>query len=203
MHFLLDNLLAAVIGGIALVLMIGVNQQNHRDTIRQQLLYQARSQMISLTDALTWDLNNTGYKVSGGAPSITRYTTDTVMGQEVTDDIEVHTRDVHGNALVTRYTLTLADTMTVDSGVLPLFVMRRYEDDVLVGETPPIIIRLDVDLLTATGAPAGPSNARQLRLNYRQAVAPGTDASALTGLNRELHWGITLTPPNLQTYGGS
>jgi hypothetical protein len=202
MQFLQDNLSASIIAGLSLLMMVGVNNQTQQESIKQQLLYQTRTQLFTLADVLAWDLNNAGYSTTPGQQGITRYNATTVFGVPVTDDIEVWTADPNGNRIQVRYTLTAVDTTTIEGTTVPLFQLRRYEDGALSAESTPTLTSFNIELLTLGGGPANPNSARQLRVRLRRAVAPSLDAGITPTMQRELYWGTSLTPPNLRGYQG-
>lgn len=202
MVFIHDNVVALVIAGVGLLLMLNLQQQAQRSNLEQSLLLHAKTQTLDVADWITRDLTNAGHGTAPTQPGITAYSEQLVDSARVTTLLEFYSRAADGSSALIRYELTQIDTTTIQGEAVPVFRLDRYENGALAGQSAPALTGFTIDLLTENNTPTDQANARRLRLRLRQAVAPSTATAPLRPAQQEVHWGISLTPPNLRSYQG-
>ena len=200
-HF--DHLVAMLVTGVIVLMLVVTYQRAQQNSVERAMTYVAKKQLFGLADMLERDLSNAGFGTTPGQAGITAHST----GEGgVTDTLAFWGSNAAGTPVEIRYVTSAVDSVTIEDETMPLFEIRRFERNggawVQAGGSTPTLTRFSVDLLNASSIPTNPAEARRVRVRFSNAVLPNVGPDGYLQGYRLLHWGITLTPANLDDYQG-
>lgn len=199
MHILFDHLTSVVIGSVVLLLLAMLHvrtQDENLDAIRGET---NRARMIDLIHVVERDLRNAGSGVQGSAV-LAWSNADPTPGSP-TPVLEFFTTvDTSAVALPSRlrYDLALTDSMRVDGQWVPLYELRRLEENGgafnMVSASSPTIKDFELILLDASGEPTTDSELARAFTLRASTISPfGAD-----NITRDSRWDTTIWPVNLR-----
>ena len=194
-----DHLIAVLVGSVIILLLFNVQQRAQQSSVERTMLYITKSNTLDLGSYLKRDLMNAGFDTPPVETGILTHNT-TVGG--LTDTLVFWGVGASGARTRIAYGVSAVDTALIDGQEKPLFELRRYERRgatfVRNGGSTPTLTQFKVDLLTSGNTPTDISTTRRLRLRLTNAVLPDFESEEHLKGYRQLHWGVTLTPPGLQ-----
>jgi hypothetical protein len=204
MHVLLDQLSAALVGSIVLLMLFSLHIRVQSSTIEDTLLYTAKKQTLSFAEILERDLANTGYLTVPGQQSIEAYSNKIFGGTQYTDTFQFWGSDAGGNRVRVRYDATVVDTVEADG--TPVLRIERSEDAgagfQIAGASMSSLTDFDISLLDVNNNGATMASARKIRVRFENAVGDPDAVSGVAGHKKpfmqKLRWGITLSPRGLR-----
>jgi len=199
----LDRVIAMLVTSIVVLMGFTVQQRAQQSSLNSTMLYVGKKQTLELADMLERDLTNVGF---GTTPSETAITTYTLHADGVLDRFEYLGSDAGSNQIEIRYDVVVVDTADVDGVAKPLYELQRYEKTtgawVRNGGSTASLTNFTIDLLDDNNNVVVKELARRIRLRLENVVFPEINTGNYMDGFRRLHWGMTLSPPNLRGYQG-
>jgi hypothetical protein len=197
MQYLLDNVSAATILLVMIVLLVVMQERAQRTSIERSAMYAAKKQTLEYADLLTRELSLLG----ATGDDAQRIDTVFVDANGNTERFRFWTSNAAGNAVQVEYVLEMADTMALnDTTSVPVYEVQRFENGVHRGGSMPTLDSFELELLDRCGDPVGTNYgaARQVRIQFSSVLPYGHPT---TYYLPRTYWATTLRPPSLRLNG--
>jgi hypothetical protein len=197
----LDRIVAVVISTAVILMGFTVQQRAQQTSVSSTMLYVGKKQTLELADMLERDLANVGFGTSPNEVAITSYT---VTPQNLLQRLEFLGSDASGNQIEVRYDVVFVDSVASSGEYVSIYELQRFENLsgtwTRNGGSPSTLTQFSIDLLDENNIPVAKENARRLRIRLENMVFPQVQVSDYMDAFRRIHWGITMSPPNLRGY---
>lgn len=195
MYFVLDNLLASLIGGTVIFVILAMQTQMQEAAVDQVGMHMAKNQTLAFAEWIQEDFANIGAGMPGDASILEVSAHSGDADQTGTFRFQRHTSSVNTTVIEVGYTLSVVDSLTVDGQKVPLYQVQRTFDGTAAGSSAPSLTEFSITMLDESGqATALTAQARQLQIRFSVAF-PFASADAYL---RETYWHTTLPLPNLE-----
>ncbi len=204
MQLLLDKVTASIVGVVIVTILVALQFRMQEEKVEITNLYSANKEALSFAETLERDLVNTGFGISPGDSSIIAFHKTNAGMKTITDSLIFRGVGAGGAAALIRYVASPVDSVVVDGVSMPTYQVVRSENAgagfVDAGASPRTLLEFNIDLLDFTNNITIPSNVRKIRIRMVNAVPTGIKDEQ-TRTMKQVHWGVTLTPNNLQLAG--
>lgn len=195
MYFVLDNLMATIIGGTVIFILLGLQTQMQDAAVDQIGMHMAKNQTLAFADWIQQDFGNIGAGLVGEASiqEVTAHSGDTE--QTGTFRFQRTTSAIDDTVINVTYTLTATDTLRIDGDVIPVYQVQRSVGGVNSGGSAPSLTSFSITLLDEGGQPTPlTTQARQAQIRFSMAFPFASEETYI----RETYWHTTLPLPNLE-----
>jgi len=195
MYFVLDNLLATLIGGTVIFIILAMQTQMQEAAVDQIGMHMAKNQTLAFAEWIQEDFGNIGAGMPGDASILEVSAHSGDADQTGTFRFQRHTSSSNTTVVQVAYTLSAVDSLTIDGQKVPLYQVQRTFNGTAAGSSTPSLTDFSITMLDEGGqVTALTAQARQLQVRLSVAF-PFSSADAYL---RQTYWHTTLPLTNLE-----